>query len=177
MHGGTGWRDPVREKPSDHTALKLLCYKNLKENRIEEKSRIFQGVENFFFWLEKYKGKVKKKRKDFFELVWLHMPVYRVIFRLKFPTLSGHMIKCLLTGWEGWTGNIWFSVISYGPRCSRSVRQYFPFPVWLSLFVNKYLIYPCGHVIFYLTYKHLWKTKPVNLCCERRDLSCNHRNC
>ena len=25
------------------------------------------------------------------------MPVYRVLFKLKFSTISGHMIKCLLT--------------------------------------------------------------------------------
>ena len=33
----------------------------------------------------------------FFELVWLRVPVYHVLFRLKSSTLSGHTMKCLLT--------------------------------------------------------------------------------
>lgn len=42
---------------------------------------------------------------------------------LKFSTLTDHMIKCFLTEWEGRTGNIWLSVMTYGPRCTRSASH------------------------------------------------------
>ena len=40
----------------------------------------------------------------------------------KFSTLSGHMIKCLLTDF-GQAGrvNIWLSIMTHGPRCAQSV--------------------------------------------------------
>ena len=57
-----------------------------------------------------------KKRKSFdfrifFVLVWLRVPIYLVLFRLKFSSLCGHMIKCSLIelGRAG-RENIWLSV-------------------------------------------------------------------
>ena len=59
------------------------------------------------------------------------MPVYRVPFRLKFLTVSGHMIKCLLTEFGGASGeNIKLRVMKKGPRCApyHSIStQYFAF--------------------------------------------------
>ena len=50
------------------------------------------------------------------------MPVYRVPFRLKFSTVGGHMIKCLLTEFGGASGeNIKLRVMKKAPRCARSV--------------------------------------------------------
>ena len=60
------------------------------------------------------------------------MPVYCVLFRSKFSTVSGFMINCLLTEF-GWAGreNIWLSVIKQGPRCAPTTQsistQYFGF--------------------------------------------------
>ena len=48
------------------------------------------------------------------------MPVYR--FALPLKTLSGHVIKNLLTEFSGVSGeNIWLWVMKQGPRCARSV--------------------------------------------------------
>ena len=60
------------------------------------------------------------------------MPVYRVPFRLKFLTVSGHMIKCLLTEFGGTSGeNIKLRVMKKGPRCAPTTQsrstQYFGF--------------------------------------------------
>ena len=60
------------------------------------------------------------------------MPVYRVPFRLKFLTVSGHMIKCLLTEVGGASGeNIKLRVMKKGPRCAPTTpsisTQYFGF--------------------------------------------------
>ena len=60
------------------------------------------------------------------------MPVYRVPFRLKFLTVSGHMIKCLLTEFGGASGeNIKLRVMKKGPRCAPTTpsisTQYFGF--------------------------------------------------
>ena len=55
------------------------------------------------------------------------MPVYRVPFRLKFLTVSGHMIKCLLTEFGGTSGeNIKLRVMKKGPRCApyHSINKY-----------------------------------------------------
>ena len=50
------------------------------------------------------------------------MPVYRVLFRLKFSSVSGHMRKCLLTKFGGVSAeNIWLGVMKKRPRCTRSV--------------------------------------------------------
>ena len=50
------------------------------------------------------------------------MPVYRVPYRLKFSTVSSHMIKCLLTEFGGASGeNIWLGVMKKGPHCAQSV--------------------------------------------------------
>ena len=50
------------------------------------------------------------------------MPVYRVLFRLKFSSVSGHMIKCLLTEFgRASAENIWLGVMKERPRCARSV--------------------------------------------------------
>ena len=60
------------------------------------------------------------------------MPVYCVLFRSKFSTVSGYMINCWLTEF-GWAGreNIWLSVIKQGPRCAPTTQsistQYFGF--------------------------------------------------
>ena len=47
-------------------------------------------------------GLIEIKRKSF-DCIFLcaRMPVYRVLFRLKFSSVSGHMIKCLLTKFGG----------------------------------------------------------------------------
>ena len=51
-----------------------------------------------------------------------YMPVYRVPYRLKFSTVSSHMIKCLLTEFGGASGeNIWLGVMKKGPHCAQSV--------------------------------------------------------
>ena len=43
------------------------------------------------------------------------MPVYRVLFKLKFSTISGHMIKCLLTEFgKAGRENICLSVMKQG---------------------------------------------------------------
>ena len=48
------------------------------------------------------------------------MPVYRVLFRLKFSSVSGHMIKFLLTEFGGASAEIiWFEVMKKRPRCAR----------------------------------------------------------
>ena len=40
------------------------------------------------------------------------MPVYRILFKLKFSTVSGHMIKCLLIEFGGAEQeSIWLSVM------------------------------------------------------------------
>ena len=60
------------------------------------------------------------------------MPVYRALFRSKFSTSSGHMIKCLLTEFS-WAEreNIGLSAIKQGPRCAPTTQsrkaQYFRF--------------------------------------------------
>ena len=60
-------------------------------------------------WTKKQTNKQKK--------IGARMPVYRVLFRSKFSTVSGHMIKCLLTEFC-WAGreNIRLSVTKQGPR-------------------------------------------------------------
>ena len=48
------------------------------------------------------------------------MPVYR--FALTLKTVSGHVIKNLLTEFSGVSGeNIWLWVMKQGPRCARYV--------------------------------------------------------
>lgn len=56
-------------------------------------------------------------------LMWLRVPVYRVLFRLKFSTRNGRMIKCLLTEF-GRAGrkNILLEDMTHGPHCAWSVR-------------------------------------------------------
>ena len=50
------------------------------------------------------------------------MPVYRVLFRLKFSSVSGHVIKCLLTKFGGASANnIWLGVMKERPHFARSV--------------------------------------------------------
>ena len=50
------------------------------------------------------------------------MPVYRVLFRSKFSSVSSHIIKCLLTEFGGASAeNIWLGVMKKRPRCARSV--------------------------------------------------------
>ena len=59
------------------------------------------------------------------EKICARMPVYRVLFRSTFSTVSGHMINCLLTDF-GWAGreNIWLSVMKQGPRCAPTTQSY-----------------------------------------------------
>ena len=53
---------------------------------------------------------------------YARMPVYRVLFRLKFSPISSHMIKCLLTKFDGASAeNIWLGVMRKRPRFARSV--------------------------------------------------------
>ena len=55
----------------------------------------------------------------------------------KFSTLSGHMIKCLLTDF-GQAGrvNIWLSIMTHGPRCAQSVCHDLE-PIW-TIFIISY---------------------------------------
>ena len=59
-------------------------------------------------------------------------PMYRALFRSKFSTSSGHMIKCLLTKFS-WAEreNIGLSAMKQGPRCAPTTQsrkaQYFRF--------------------------------------------------
>ena len=66
--------------------FRIAFLKNLKENGNEEKSSFLRNWE-FLVLIPDF----------FFVLVWLCVPVYRVLFRLKCSTLSGRIIKCLLT--------------------------------------------------------------------------------
>ena len=53
---------------------------------------------------------------------YARMPVYRVLFRLKFSSVSGHMIKFLLTEFGGASAEIIrFGLMKKRPRCARSV--------------------------------------------------------
>ena len=87
------------KKPSDPAALTLLCCKNSKEKIQEKKVLTPKKRKSFDF------------KKFFFVLVWLRVPIYLILFRLKFSSLCGHMIKCSLIelGRAG-RENIWFSV-------------------------------------------------------------------
>ena len=71
-------------------------------------------------------GLIEIKRKSFDCIFcvcpYARMPVYRVLFRLKFSSVSGHMIKFLLTEFGGASAEIiWFGVMKKRPRCARSV--------------------------------------------------------
>ena len=60
--------------------------------------------------LSKWKGKLLIK-----EFLCASMPVYRILFKLKFSTVSGHMIKCLLIEFGGAEQeSIWLSVMKQG---------------------------------------------------------------
>ena len=71
-------------------------------------------------------GLIEIKRKSFdcifFACPYARMPVYRVLFRSKFSSVSSHIIKCLLTEFGGASAeNIWLGVMKKRPRCARSV--------------------------------------------------------
>ena len=76
---------------------------------------------------------------------YARMPVYRVLFRLKFSSVSGHIIKCLLTEFGGASAeNIWLGVMEKRSRCARSVgRDPEPsvFSVWPSHSINKCTVF------------------------------------
>ena len=95
VQGRTGWREPVRIK-GRLTLLHSRCFVAKIQRRTEMrlKSHVFQWIGSFSFWLRK-KGKVLIS-EFFFVLVWLRVPIYLVLFRLKFSSLCGHMIKCSL---------------------------------------------------------------------------------
>ena len=51
---------------------------------------------------------------------YARMPVYSVLHRLKFSSVSGHMIKCSLTEFGGASAeNVWLGVMKERPRCAR----------------------------------------------------------
>ena len=64
-----------------------------------------------------FAARQKKKTNKQTKKICARMPVYRVLFRSKFSTVSGHMIKCLLTEFC-WARreNIRLSVTKQGPR-------------------------------------------------------------
>ena len=83
---------------------------------------------------KKKKKEKRKKGKSFcwriFYVVFPRAPVYCVLFKLKqtfkiFQNLvSGHLIKCLLTGLIlAGRENICLSFMMYEPRCARSVHH------------------------------------------------------
>ena len=63
-------------------------------------------------------------------------PFYRVLFRLKFPTASGHMITCLLM-WV-WFGSRSFSkdLVGHDPEPNISTRPVLPYHS-----INKYTVF------------------------------------
>ena len=52
------------------------------------------------------------------QLEWLRVPLYRPLFRLRFSTVTGHMINCLLTEWVGRTGKY----LAFGHEARTSPR-------------------------------------------------------
>ena len=85
-------------------------------------------------------GLENKKTNKQTKKICARMPVYRVLFRSKFSTVSGHMIKCLLTEFC-WAGreNIRLSVTKQGPRCAPTTwsisTKYFGLHVTLLSFM------------------------------------------
>lgn len=90
VQGRTGWRELVRKKPSSSAAPTSLCYKNRKT---EMRKEIAIYKELGVSCSDMKKRKEKFSLQNFFALVWLRVPVYRVQSGFKFSTLRGQIIK------------------------------------------------------------------------------------
>ena len=68
------------------------------------------------------------------------MPVYRILFKLKFSTVSGHMIKCLLIEFGGAEQeSIWLSVMKQGLQVVTKSQVFFSVSPYHS--ITKYTIF------------------------------------
>ena len=85
---------------------------------MREKSYVWRNWEFLVLTLE---NKGKFQLQNIFVLLWFRVPIYRILFRLKFSTLRSRD-NCFLTefGWAEWE-NIWLSVVRHELCCTQSM--------------------------------------------------------
>ena len=140
--------------------------KNLKEKEHEKKRKtrcVFQWIVSLLFWYPKKKQRKSVDVKKSFSLNFWSFLVSSFGWNkiLLFSTLSGHIIKCLLTAFEqAGQKNIWLSFSSHRPCCTLCIGYVLKPNIFLELSISIKVLLEWRRVTFIPSTKNFCKTVP-----------------